>query len=159
VAIGLIPRRTSRADVIGALYRVADVDPTAIDDADDGYRVGFRWVNRLTGGTFTLVDATPGGAVWAQEDGTGGGGGGPVSLGGDLAGTSSAGWAKTVRGLSATLAYDGNGRLSTVTTSHGTKTMSYDGNGRLASIAATGGYRPKSFTYDGNGRLEAVTVS
>ena len=46
----------------------------------------------------------------------------------------------------------------TVTTSHGTKTMSYNPDGTLASIAATGGYRAKSFTYDA-GKLTAVTVS
>jgi hypothetical protein len=159
VAIGLIPQRTSRADVIGALYRVADVDPTAIDDADDGYRVGFRWVNRLTGATFTLVDATPSGAVWAQEDGGGGGGGGPVALGGDLGGTSSAGYVKMVRGVSKTIAYDINGRASVVTTALGTQTITRDANGKPTGVVGTGQYRNKTITYDDAGRPAGVTVS
>jgi YD repeat-containing protein len=156
--IGLLPVRASRSEVVRLATVVAAVDPTTIDDADDGYRVGQRWVNSLTLTTWTLADATPGAAVWVQEDG-GGGGGGIAALGGDLGGTTANGYAKTVRGLSATLTYDGNGRLSTVTTSHGTKTMSYDGNGRLTAIAATGGYQGKTMAYDGNGRLESITVA
>lgn len=155
--LGLLPIRPSRTDVVRLSTVVAAVDPSVIDDADDGYRVGQRWVNSLTLTAWTLTDATPGAAVWGQDTGAGGGGG-PVALGGDLGGNSSAGYVKTVRGLSAALTYDGNGRLSTVTTSHGTKTMSYDGNGRLLGITATGGYRSRSFGYDGNGRLNAVTV-
>jgi YD repeat-containing protein len=138
---------------------VATVDPTIIDDADDGYRIGQRWVNSLLLTTWTLADATPGAAVWVEEDGGGGGGGGPVALGGDLGGTSSNGYVKTVRGLSGTLAYDGNGRLSTVTTAAGSKTMGYDGNGRLVSITGTGIYRSRTLAYDVNGRLESVAVS
>jgi YD repeat-containing protein len=156
--LGLLPIRHSRADALRLTTVVTTVDPTAIDDADDGYRVGQRWVNSTLLTTWTLADATPGAAVWVQEDGGGGGGGGPVALGGDLGGTSSAGYVKAVRGLSATLTYDGNGRLSTVTTSHGTKTMGYNGDGTLASITATGGYRSKSFTYSG-GKLAGITVS
>lgn len=40
--------------------------PTGDDDADDGYRVGQRWVNSATGAVFELVDATVGAAVWTD---------------------------------------------------------------------------------------------
>jgi YD repeat-containing protein len=156
--LGLLPVRTSRSDVVRLSTVPAPVDPTVIDDADDGYRVGQRWVNTLTLTTWTLADATPGAAVWVQEDGGGGGGGGPVALGGDLGGTSSAGYVKTVRGVSATLTYDGNGRLSTLTSALGTKTMTYNPDGTLASIAGTGQYRSKTLSYSG-GKLASVTVS
>jgi YD repeat-containing protein len=155
--LGLLPVRTSRADALRLTTVVATVDPTIIDDADDGYRIGQRWVNTALATTWTLTDATPGAAVWVEEDG-GGGGGGPVVLGGDLGGSSSNGYAKTVRGVSATLTYDGNGRLSTMTTSIGTKTMGYNPDGTLASITGTGNYRSKSFTYSG-GKLAGVTIS
>ena len=157
--LGLLPIRTSRTDVVRLSTVAVAVDPSLIDDADDGYRVGQRWVNTLTLTTWTLADATPGAAVWVQEDGGGGGGGGPVALGGDLGGTSSNGYVKTVRGVSSSLAYDGNGRLSTVTTAIGTKSMGYDGNGLLTSITGTGIYRSRALAYDANGRLESVAVS
>jgi len=157
VAIGLIPLPVSRADVIGRLYRQTTVDPTIIDDAEDGYRVGSRWLNTLTLTEFLCVDATPGAAIWNPAGG-GGGGGGPVALGGDLGGTSSAGYVKTVRGVSATLTYDGNGRLSTLTSALGTKTMTYNPDGTLASIAGTGQYRSKTLYYSG-GKLASVAVS
>jgi YD repeat-containing protein len=134
--LGLLPTRPSRADVIGSLYRITSVDPTSIDDAEDGYRAGSRWINALALTTWTCV----------------------ASLGGDLGGTTSAGYVKTVRGVSGSLAYDGNGRLSVVTTALGTKTMTYNGDGSLASIAGTGQYRNKTFTYT-NGALTAVAVS
>ena len=86
-----------------------------------------------------------------------GGGGDPV-LGGDLGGVASDGHVKTVRGVSSSLTYDGNGRLSTVTTALGTKTMTYSPDGTLASITGTGRYRNKAFTYSG-GKLSAVAVS
>jgi YD repeat-containing protein len=154
--LGLLPVRVSRSDVVRQSTVVATVDPTVIDDADDGYRAGQRWVNSLALTTWTLVDATPGAAVWVQEDGAGGGG--DPALGGDFGGTASNGYAKTVRGMSATLTYDGNGRLSTVTTAAGTKTMTYNGDDTLASIAGTGIYRNKLMTYS-MGILQSVTVS
>ena len=43
MAIGLLNLPTTRADVIGRLYRETTVDPTSIDDSDDGYRIGSRW--------------------------------------------------------------------------------------------------------------------
>lgn len=156
--LGLLPVRVSRSDVVRQASVVSTVDPTIIDDADDGYRVGQRWINTELMTTWTLVDATPGAAVWVQEDGGGGGGGGPVALGGDLGGTSSAGYVKTVRGVNATLTYDGNGRLSTLTSALGTKTMTYNPDGTLASITGTGGYRSKALVYSG-GKLASVTVS
>lgn len=83
---------------------------------------------------------------------------GPVALGGDLGGTSPNGYVKTVRGVSSSLTYDGNGRLSTVTTAIGTKTMTYNPDGTMAGITGTGSYKSKTFTYAG-GKLSAVEVS
>jgi YD repeat-containing protein len=156
--LGLLPVRPSRSDVVRLATVVATVDPTIIDDADDGYRVGQRWVNDALLTTWTLADATPGAAVWVQEDGGGGGGGGPVALGGDLGGTSSNGYAKTVRGVSGTPTYDGNGRLSVLTTAFGTKTYTYDGSGKLTNITGTGIYRSKVISYSG-GKFAGITVS
>ena len=65
---------------------------------------------------------------------------------------------KTVRGVSSSITYDGQGRVDVVTTALGTKTMTYNPDGTLASIAGTGQYRSKTFTYSG-GALTAVTVS
>jgi hypothetical protein len=153
--LGLLPVRTSRADVVRLSTVVAAVDPSIIDDADDGYRIGQRWVNSLTLATWTLVDATPGAAVWAQEDG--GGGSVPGALGGDLGGTTAVGYVKVVRGVSGTLTYTGD-RLTGVSTALGTKTLSYNPDGTLAAIAGTGNYRSKAFAYT-DGRLTGVTVS
>jgi hypothetical protein len=52
----------------------ATVDPTANDDADDGYGVGSRWVNVATDSAFMCVDATPGAAIWTQLNAAEGGG-------------------------------------------------------------------------------------
>ena len=154
--LGLVAVPVSRADVIGRLYRVTTVDPTDIDDADDGYRVGSRWVNTLTGVEFWCADPTPDGAVW--NEGGGGGSSDPLTLGGDLGGTTAAAWVKTVRGLSSALAYDVDGRLDTVTTAAGSKTMSYNPDGTLASITGTGIYVSKTFAYE-DGALTGVAVS
>jgi len=148
---------TGTVDPIPPLYIVTTVDPTIIDDASDGYAVGKRWINTVTGATWTLVDNTIGGAIWSEEDNAGGGGGGS-SLGGDLGGTTAAGYVKIVRGLSTTVTYDGSNRVSTITTSLGTKTMTYNGDGTLASITGSGNYHNKSFTYSG-GILQSITVS
>lgn len=88
---------------------------------------------------------------------TAGDSGDPV-LGGDLGGVASDGHVKTVRGVSSVLAYDGEERLSTVTTALGTKTMTYSPDGTLAGITGTGAYKSKTFTY-ADGNLSAVTVS
>lgn len=58
---------------------VRTVPPTPIDDADDGYRVGLRWVDTVAGQEYVLVDATVGAAVWVSTTAGGGGGGGDVS--------------------------------------------------------------------------------
>ena len=106
-----------------------------------------------TGGAFLTL--------WqAALDASMGGGGGAVALGGDLGGTSTSGYVKIVRGLSSTMTYNIDGTLATVTTALGTKTFAYDGLGRLSSITGTGNYRSKVFTYDVvTGFLTGVTVS
>jgi YD repeat-containing protein len=156
--IGLLPVRASRSDVVRLASVTTTVDPTAIDDADDGYRIGQRWVNTALLTTWTLVDATPGAAVWVQEDGGGGGGGDPAALGGDLGGTTAAGHVKTVRGVSKTITYDGNGRVSVVTSALGTQTITRDANGKPTGVVGTGQYRNKTITYEA-GKPVAVTVS
>jgi len=155
--LGLLPVRTLRSDAVRLTTVVTVVDPTVIDDADDGYRVGQRWVNTALATTWTLVNATPGAAVWVEEDGGGGGGSDPA-LGGDLGGTAANGYVKIVRGVSGTYAYNPDGTLNTVTTSLGTMTMVYNGDGSLASIVGTGSYRNKSFGYS-SGSLTSKSVA
>lgn len=43
----------------------ADAAPTATDDATKGYSAGSTWIH--DGTVYTLVDATPGAAVWAND--------------------------------------------------------------------------------------------
>ena len=61
--------------------------------------------------------------------------------------------------LSKTFTYDGNGRLSVITDSAGTKTLSYNGNGTLNQIVGTGPYVTKTFSYNLDGTLSGITVS
>lgn len=143
--------------VVERTTQPAPVDPTIIDDADDGYVIGSRWVNTLTGDTFTLTDPTPGAAVWVNERG-GGGDGAASPLSGDLGGTTTDGYVKTVRGVSGTFSYDGQNRLVFMSTALGTKTFDYNPDGTLGSITGTGNYRSKQFTYSG-GLLVDVVVS
>jgi YD repeat-containing protein len=79
-------------------------------------------------------------------------------LGGDLGGTVSDGFVKTVRGVNATMAYDINGRLTGMSSALGTKTMAYNPDGTLASVTGTGSYKTKTFTYT-DGKLTGVVVS
>lgn len=60
--------------------------------------------------------------------------------------------------ISTVITYNIDGRVSTVTTSFGTKTMSYDINGLLTSISGTGRYKSKTFTYDENGVITNIGV-
>lgn len=61
--------------------------------------------------------------------------------------------------LSKTFTYDGNGRLSVITDSAGTKTLSYNVNGTLNQIIGTGPYVTKTFNYNVDGTLAGITVS
>jgi len=151
--------RLGLAGIFGALYTSAPLDPTMIDDADDGYRVGSRWINTLTQEEWLCLDATPSAAVWVQTGG--GGGGGPLALGGDLAGSTDNAEVLQVRPAgTTTLGYDGSGRLETVTVAgRGTKTLTYDGSGRLTGVVGTGIYSSLTLGYDGGGNLVSVGVS
>lgn len=40
--------------------------PLVTDDADDGYRVGWIWVDTAAKAVYMLADATVGAAVWRQ---------------------------------------------------------------------------------------------
>jgi hypothetical protein len=61
--------------------------------------------------------------------------------------------------LSKTFTYDGNGRLSVITDSGGTKTLSYNLNGTLNQIVGTGPYVTKTFSYNLDGTLSGISVS
>lgn len=53
------------SDSLGALYNSATSDPTANDDANDGYVAGKSiWINTSTGRTFICRDSTATSAVW-----------------------------------------------------------------------------------------------
>lgn len=95
------------------------------------------------------------GTLWVALD-LGGGAASPLS--GDLGGTTTDGYVKTVRGVSGTFSYDGQNRLVFMSTALGTKTYSYNPDGTLDSITGTGSYRSKQFTYSG-GLLVDVVVS
>jgi len=67
---------------------LATVNPTVIDDTDDGYVVAQRWINTVDKTVYTLVDSTPGAAVWTEDSNTVGTGGSPSGpAGGDLGNT------------------------------------------------------------------------
>lgn len=40
--------------------------PTVNDDTTEGYAVGSRWINTVSGAEYVLVDATDGAAVWVE---------------------------------------------------------------------------------------------
>lgn len=61
--------------------------------------------------------------------------------------------------LSKTFTYDGNGRLSVITDSAGTKTLSYNIDGTLNQIVGTGPYVTKTFSYNLDGTLSGISVS
>ncbi len=58
--------------LIGVSHHRAASDPTANDDANDGYQIGFIWINESTDQAFILVDDTAGAAVWKDVSSTGG---------------------------------------------------------------------------------------
>lgn len=60
----------------GSTTNISTSAPTVTDDSAHGYAVGDRWIDTTLGDDYTLVDATPGAAVWNQDNGAGGGGGG-----------------------------------------------------------------------------------
>jgi YD repeat-containing protein len=57
-------------------YVITTVDPTSIDDIDDGYPIGKRWLNTATQQEYVLIDNTSGAAIWVSTTAGGGGGGG-----------------------------------------------------------------------------------
>lgn len=65
----------------------ATVQPTSVDDADDGYPNGQIWCIPTLGEVWILSDNTAGAAVWVQAAGGGGGGSPTGPAGGDLSGT------------------------------------------------------------------------
>lgn len=97
----------------------------------------------------------------------GGGGGGSDLLSYGVAQELTLAQLRTVRrnqmiGSAPTLAYDGAGRVSTLTYADGsTKTLTYDGAGRLSQSEHVYTTPPrtyrKTYAYDGAGRLSTVT--
>jgi hypothetical protein len=61
--------------------------------------------------------------------------------------------------LSKSFTYDGDGRLSVITDSSGTKTLSYNLDGTLNQIVGTGPYVTKTFSYNLDGTLSGISVS
>lgn len=79
LAIGYRPSAGWRGGSGASLYTMAAVDPTALDDVDDGYRVGSRWINTVSDDEFVCLDNTAGIAIWTSTT-TGGGGGGSIAV-------------------------------------------------------------------------------
>lgn len=59
-----------------SLYAVAVDAPNALDDANDGYGIGSRWINVTDGYEYVCIDATAGAAVWKNTTLAGAGGAG-----------------------------------------------------------------------------------
>ena len=127
---------------------------SVIEPSDQPSSVIVRFIDEAK--TTITLDRTSFEAAWqaalnASSPGT-------AVLGGDLGGTVSSGYVNLVRGVSSSITYDGQGRVSVITTAFGTKTLAYNGDGTLASITGTGNYHNKAFSYAG-GILRSVTVS
>lgn len=78
MAIGYRPAAGWRGGSGAFLYTEALVDPTAVDDADEGYKIGSRWINTDTDEEFVCLDNGSGVAVWTST--TAGGGGGSIAV-------------------------------------------------------------------------------
>lgn len=59
-----------------AFYTVSAVAPTINEDINDGYEVGFRWINTTDGYEYVLIDNSPGAADWRNTTLAGAGGDG-----------------------------------------------------------------------------------
>lgn len=62
-----------------SLYAVAVDAPNALDDANDGYGIGSRWINVTDGYEYVCIDATAGAAVWKNTTAGAGTGGAGIS--------------------------------------------------------------------------------
>ena len=138
---------------------VSEVDPTVIDDSEEGYTIGQVWVNVTTDQSYMLVDDQAYAAVWVNITAAGGSGGSPTgAAGGDLGGTYPNPIVKRVNPTSKSLTYNGSGQLTGVSDVYGTKTLAYDVDGNLTAITGTGIYPSQTFTYV-DGLLTAVTLT
>lgn len=157
VVPGQVVYNSMAAAQAGLVTETPVLDPQLAD-------ANLRCVISVKRGTTNLASASDsqfltGGFFGASSGaGSGGGGIGPAALGGDLSGTTDNGYVQIVRGLSSDITYDGQNRVSVITTALGTKTMTYNIDGTLASITGTGNYRSRTFTYTA-GALTSVTVS
>ena len=61
---GYLP--AAHGGVSGANNPVSVIDPTELDDADDGYAVGSIWINNNTDRLFVCMDNTVGSAIWHE---------------------------------------------------------------------------------------------
>lgn len=140
---------------------VSEVDPTVLDDNEDGYTLGQVWVNITTDQAYVLVDDQPLAAVWLNIATGGGGTGGSPSgpAGGDLGGTYPNPIVRKVNERSKVLTYDGDGRLATVSDVYGVRTLSYDAEGVLTSISGSGIYSSSTLVYDGGGNLTNINIA
>lgn len=56
-----------------SLYEIATRAPTATDDVNDGYLVGYRWIDTVDEYEYVLIDNTASAAVWSNLSSGGGG--------------------------------------------------------------------------------------
>jgi YD repeat-containing protein len=176
MSLGLSQRRLRRQDAIRALSVVTTVDPTAIDDGEDGYLPGTRWLNRLASKEFVLIDGAIGAAVWQEVTG-GAGGGGSVSVTDEGAALTSGLTALDFVGAGVSASHLGGGSVRVTVSgvpagsaggdlagtypsptvkqvSPVSAALDYDVQGRLETI--TTGHGTKTFAYDVQGRLESI---
>jgi hypothetical protein len=60
-----------------SFYVVSQTSPTPYEDINDGYDVGWRWINIADAYEYVCIDNTANAAVWVNTTGGGGGGGPP----------------------------------------------------------------------------------
>lgn len=58
-----------------SFYVVSQNSPTANEDENDGYEIGWRWINIIDGYEYVLVDNSAGSAIWRNTTGAAAGGG------------------------------------------------------------------------------------
>lgn len=66
VVDGMIPVPSTQLFVLNSSELAKTADPTVNDDANDGYKVGSRWINTTDDHEFVCVANTVGAAVWSR---------------------------------------------------------------------------------------------
>jgi len=66
IRLNVHPHISSHVGGTDSFYVISQEFPTANEDVNDGYLIGWRWINTIDGYEYVLVDNTAGAAVWKQ---------------------------------------------------------------------------------------------